>query len=139
MIQDKYVALPNGMRPPEVQKAFDDLFAEIDADGQLKALDVLEAFYELADRQWHSYSILPSTYKQMVEEWIKSHWMPNSLEFITQTAFITGALGLPGILEMLQKEVGNPHLDPDVQSEIAGAVKEIGGKIDDPYSGMPKK
>jgi len=138
VIQEKYRELPDGMEPAEVQKAFDGLFSEMATNAEPDVLDVVEALYQLADRQWHTYSVLPAEYKNRLEQWIDEHWLPTSLEFVMKVGFIAGSVGLPGVLSLLQTETRNHQLREEVRKAIVSMVEELTPKIHDPYHGMPK-
>lgn len=138
MFQDKYILLPDGMDPLDVQKCFDELLSEAETSVNLQVCDVLEALYELADRQWHSYTILPAEYKNRVEQWLKGHWLPSSVEFVVRVAFIAGCIGLPGVLQLFEADSHNPHLREDVRKNMVSILEELKPIIHDPYHGMPK-
>ena len=136
MIYEKYNKLPDGMTSVDVKAAFDELFAEIKATAVLEIPDVLEAIFQLADRQWHTYSILSQEYKDKIEVWVSEHWQSNSLDYVEKAGFIAGAIGLPGVLFILQSELNNPQVREEVRTAILGIIHEIGATIDNPYHEM---
>lgn len=95
MIHEKYNGLPDGLEPSEVRQTFDKLFAETSTDPNLEVMDVMEALYQLADRQWHTFSVLPPEHKERLERYISDHWQPTTLEFVVKVGFIAGSVGLP--------------------------------------------
>lgn len=137
MIQDKFILLPDGMESLEVQKNFDELLSDVESKTDLDVLDVMEALYQLADRQWHTYTILPAEYKKRVERWIGEHWLSSSLDFVRNVGFIAGSLGLPGLVHRLDADSRDPLLKDDVRREIINIVEELTPKIHDPYHDMP--
>lgn len=139
MLSDKYRDLPDGMDQHEVVKAFDELFRELADLPNLDDMDVLEAMYQLADRQWHAYEMLPMPYKERLQQWIDKHWHACDKMFVRKVGFIGGCVGLPGVLRRLEEELQNPEIPTDIRDEISKVTKDIQLAVDDPYFGMPKK
>jgi hypothetical protein len=131
-----YLNLPDSMEPPDVASEFERLLSEAAQPGIL-CVPVVEALWQLADRQWHTYELLRPDLRSRVEAWLRQHWLPDP-QFIKWVGGIAGHLGLPGVLPLLEetaREVSGTQLG----REIRQTLSEITPHIDDPYWSMRTK
>lgn len=100
----------------------------------MEVLTFMEVLDELADRQWHTYSLLPEPLKSRVEQLIILCWRDQP-EITDYALSIVSKLGLVEAWEFLL------GLDRQVMSiasreAIEEAEAEMSSTIADPYSGM---
>jgi hypothetical protein len=130
---EHYIQLPCGMEPADVASEFERLLAEAESSDPGSAL-VAEGFWELADRQWHTYEMMRPDLRLRVERWFHQHWLP-STDFIGFAGGVAAQLGLTGIIPLLERterEFGAVELG----REIREILHEISPHIEDPYWGM---
>ncbi|WP_431484030.1 hypothetical protein [Pseudomonas solani] len=106
----------------------------LQTQGDMEVLPFMEALDELADRQWHTYSLLPEPLKSRVEQLIILCWRDQP-EITDYALSIVSKLGLVEAWEFLL------GLDRQVMSiasreAIEEAEAEMSSTIADPYSGM---
>jgi hypothetical protein len=68
-----YRDLPDSMDQKEVLHYIDELLSASDRQKDDRG-EVAEALYELAMRHWHTYEMMPSNYKDRIDEWIAQNW-----------------------------------------------------------------
>lgn len=128
---DYYRSLPDGMAPEAIHRELEELLM---MHSEMSTLQLMEALEELADRQWHTYSLLAAPLKVCVEQLIISRWQ-DQLETTESILSIVSKLGLVGVWDFLM------GLDKQVMSAasreaIDDAEREMASTIADPYSGM---
>ena len=131
-----YQQLPDGMDAADVAREFERLLSEAEQSGASCA-QVAQAFWELADRQWHSYELLRPDLRLRVERWFQQHWSSDAA-FIRWVGGVAGGLGLAGLIPLLEqtaRELGDVKLG----REIRATLLEIEPHIDDPYWSMKKQ
>ncbi|MFK3682412.1 hypothetical protein [Pseudomonas sp. NPDC088890] len=80
-------------QPP--QSIRDEFEAILLAPDDMATLPLTEALYELADRQWHTYSLLDEALKGRLEQLLISRWR-DDLEITENLLSIVSRLGLGG-------------------------------------------
>lgn len=135
MLHTKYQDLPDSMDTAEVRQHFDEVLAAA-VTSKYDDHDVAETLWELADRQWHTYTLLDETTRESVENWIAAHWRTDSVDYLETLAAVTGRLGLRHTLDLFESALSTEALSPDVRREIERTVSELKPNVDDPYSGM---
>jgi hypothetical protein len=128
-----YMNLPDGMEAADVASEFEFLLAEAERPGVL-CVPVVEALWQLADRQWHTYELLRPDLLSRVEGWLRQHWSSDP-EFIRWVGGIAGQLGLPGVLPLLEG-TAREFSETQFGREISQTLREITPHIDDPYWSM---
>lgn len=100
----------------------------------MRTLQLMEALEELADRQWHTYSLLAPSLKARLEQLIISRWQ-DQLEITESVLLIIPRLGLMNAWDFI---VGlDRHMMSAASREaIDEAEAEMASTIADPYSGM---
>lgn len=128
---DYYRSLPEGMASETIQRELEALLL-VHAD--MSTLQLMEALEELADRQWHTYSLLAPSLKACVEQLIILRWQ-DQLEITESVLSIIPRLGLVNAWDFL---VGlDRHMMSAASREaIDEAEVEMASTIADPYSGM---
>ncbi|WP_267269561.1 hypothetical protein [Pseudomonas protegens] len=96
---------------------------------------IVKIILELSDRQWSSYSYMDETLKARVEDVLLKVWDGTDLEYVEDVIAISARLGLVRFFEFLSSRQ-DCEVSDEVAAEIKSAVVELGGNIDDPYSGM---
>ena len=56
---ERILSLPDCMPPEELEEEFQNLFTQSQHSDKEKNLLLLKAYLELANRQWHTYELLP--------------------------------------------------------------------------------
>jgi len=125
-----YKQLPDGMDAEDVAMEFERLLSEAEQPGVL-CVPVAEAFWELANRQWHTYELLRPDLRLRVVRWLKQHWLPNP-EFIRWVGGIAGNLGLAALIPLLER-TASEFSAVEFGRQIQETLREIGPHIDDPY------
>ena len=128
-----YVSLPEGMEAPDVANEFERLLTDAEQPGIL-CVPVVEALWQLADRQWHTYELLRPDLRSRVERWLQQHWLTDP-EFIKWVGGIAGSLGLPGVLPLLER-TASEFSETEFGREVQQTLREITPHIDDPFWSM---
>jgi hypothetical protein len=90
---------------------------------------------ELAERHWHTYTLLEETLRGAVDNRAMELWDRQSLRHVRALIRVIAQLGLKRSGEMLQREL-KCDLAEAIRAEIVEALNEFGATLDDPYSGM---
>ena len=125
-----YKQLPDGMNAADVAREFERLLAEAEQPGVL-CIPIAEAFWELADHQWHTYELLRPDLRLRVEQWFQQHWLPDR-EFVEWVGGVAGSLGLAALIPLLE-QTAREFSAVEFGREIQETLREIGPHIDDPY------
>lgn len=129
-----YRSLPEGMTAEAVERELEE-FLLMQAD--MGVIQFMEALDELADRQWHTYSLLSESLRFRLEKLIISRWQDQS-ELTGYSLSIISRLGLVkawDFLVTLDRQV----ISVASREAIEDAEVEMSLTISDPYSGMVKK
>ncbi len=70
----KYTNLPDSLSPDETRKLFKELLAVQPPQDPVDAIALAQAMDEVADRHWHTYTVLDSPTRKEVDEWVISNW-----------------------------------------------------------------
>ncbi len=100
--------------------------------GKKRKLNLLEAYSELSDRQWHTYHKLDLDLLRVIDSNLITLWDRDSLESTELVTSIVGALGLQNTYETIKKSLV-AKLPQDVEQEILETIKEFGDDITNPY------
>lgn len=119
-------------QPP--QSIRDEFEAILLTPDDMATLPLTEALYELADRQWHTYSLLDEALKGRLEQLLISRWR-DDLEITENLLSIVSRLGLAGVWEFLLG-LDKQRISAATREAIDDAVAEMADSIADPYSGM---
>lgn len=140
MIIEEILALPDSMKPAELEKYFRELldYADRMKAAGVNSADISVALRELSDRQWHTYEPLNEGIKDRIERWIEKAWDINSEKLVKNIIVIIAELGLANSFRLLTNSLDGPMPD-SVRREIIGAIAELKDNVADPYSGMKIK
>ena len=131
-----YADLPDGMDSAEIEPYFHELLEVAESPTTCDVAMVAEAFYELADRQWHAYEPLAPSVLERVDDWVVRNWDSSSLAFVDPIIGVIAHLGLPRSWKTLKLSIES-DLAPDVRAVIERAMTEFKrGDPLDPWSGM---
>jgi len=131
-----YKHLPDGMDAADVACEFEQLLSEAEQPGVL-CIPVVEALWQLADRQWHTYELLRPDLRLRVTRWLQQHWSSDP-EFIKWVGGVAGNLGLAAIIPLLE-QTARAFSETELGREIQETLREIGPHIEDPYWCMRTK
>lgn len=133
---NRYKELPDALKAAELEEEFEQLLSQADQPGVWRCA-AAQAFWELADRQWHTYEMLRPDLRQRVENWFQRHWSSEP-EFIEWVGGVAAQLGLAGLLPLLER-AAHDFSNVPLGREIEATLREIGSHIDDPYWEMRRK
>lgn len=131
----KYASLPDSLTPVETCRLFRELLALEQQPSSTEAIALAEAMDEIADRHWHTYSLLDDSTRRDVDAWVIRNWDHSSMAMTRLLISIIAKLGLAKSGDMLRREI-NVEMPLSVKEEIRGALREFGSNVDDPYSGL---
>jgi hypothetical protein len=141
----KYDNLPDYMDPEDLKKYFDELMDM--ANNPYAHYDfVIMGLYQLAERQWHTYTLLEEKVKNRVEEFISKIllsriWENKPTGFLIMTLVIIGNLGLSTSYELL-KEITEREPPTSYKKEMQRIIDEVDrgkkGQVNDPWAEGPK-
>jgi hypothetical protein len=134
----KYANLPDSLTPDVTRGLFKELLAVKQPQSSVDAVALAQAFDEVADRHWHTYTLLDDETRKDVDDWVIRSWDRSSLKKARALISVVAKLGLANSAEMLRREL-DLELPSSVRNEIEGALREFGSTVDDPYSGMRKR
>jgi hypothetical protein len=129
--------LPDIISPDEIWKLFEHLLLQSTLSDSESNLLLLKAFFELSDRQWHTYQPLPYGLLNKIDSELFSLWDRNSLESTEVLLGIVSHLGLVKTFENICSALDS-RLLTSVRQEILEAIDEFGASVADPYSGLSK-
>jgi len=132
----EYESLPDSMTASELSELFTNLIAIAHQQPKISRDLIMDALYELANRQWHTYSLIHDDVKILIETWIINNFNSESLKFVENATSIAPMLGLTVVVVYFKKLLQG-KLSPEVRKEIEGALQEYENCIANPYSGMP--
>ncbi len=101
------MSLPDAMDQALILQHFDELL-RIANGRQHDRDDIAQALFELADRYWHTYTMVPPDYKNRIEQWVADTWHDEALtrEYVETIAGIAGRLGLNHVLKLFGLSLG---------------------------------
>ncbi|MFZ6780787.1 hypothetical protein ACO0LD_28475 [Undibacterium sp. Ji83W] len=133
---DRISALPDELTYHQLEHEFACIIERIKSAPENQDSDILmSALFELADRQWNSYSLLSDTFRHQLDLLVLKIWSKDSLD---STEALMGIIARLGLTNAFSKVIlTNPHeLKDEIKTEIASAIVEFGDTVDDPYFGI---
>ncbi|MDR3576181.1 MAG: hypothetical protein P4L50_20120 [Anaerolineaceae bacterium] len=143
---ENYNEFPDYMPVEELQKHFNNLMDTTEGSNNINYDGVIDGLWELADRQWHTYSLLDHLTKARVEAFISKIllsdlWKCKKINFLRRILSIVGNLGLTNSYTLI-KEIRAQEVLPVYKQEVLSFIDEIDkfskGKVDDPYVSFKK-
>jgi hypothetical protein len=135
---EKYANAPDSMEPEEVLHLFEELLAMPQPSTPDEAILFSEALWEVANRQWHTYTPLNSKTKQVLNNWIVTNWDPSSLKMTKLLLGVIGNIGLSESLQHMKQVIANSKIPFVWRKEIGKDLDRIEENVEDPYFGMKK-
>jgi HEAT repeat protein len=135
---EKFINAPEGMESEDVRRLFEELLAMPKPATSEEATLMAEAFWEVADRQWHTYTRLDPTMRDAIDDWIFANWDPTSLKMTGWLIGVVGHVGLPKSVNFMRQALEG-ELPPPVRQRIQEALDEFGATVDDPYFKMKRE
>lgn len=132
----KYRELPDYLSVTELNSHFIELLGYIEANYNASPLEISEALYELAERQFNTYEHLEESLKERVDTWGVSIWNIDNFKLIDNLLSLIALLGLEKSFLTAKASLVNINLNPEVRKEIEATVTELEGNVSDPYSGF---
>lgn len=136
---EKYSNAPEGLDTEGVLRLFDELLTMPQPVNSDDATTMAEALWQVADRQWHTYSVLDSQTKRRLDNWIIVNWDPQSIKMTNWLLGVIGNIGLTDSLQHMQRALEKNEVSIAVREEILNAMKEFGNNIEDPYAKLRKR
>jgi hypothetical protein len=129
--------MPDVLDSEEVRRAFEELLAKPKPSSSDEAIDFAIALWEIADRQWHTYSQLDARTKKSLDDWIAANWNSKCEKM---TGYLLGVIGNVGLSNSFQlmKDSLDGQLPSAVRKKISEAINEFGATVEDPHSSMKK-
>lgn len=125
--------LPDFVSSESLKKEFNKIISETSKNvKESNNLLLLEAYFELSERQWHTYEILEPEILNKIDSIIITLWDKNSLESTESITGIVGMLGLQKTYEIILSSLSQ-KLKKDVKQEILETVEEFGDTVTNPY------
>ena len=137
MDTSKYTNLPDSLTQDETHHLFEELLAMEQPQSPDDAVALAQAMDEVADRHWHTYTLLDDTTRENIDAWVIRNWDRSSLKKARALIAIVAKLGLANSADLIRRQL-NLETSPSVKAEIECALREFGATVDDPYSGMRK-
>lgn len=131
----KYALLPDSLTPDETRSLFRELMATGEPPNAEEGAALADAMNEVADRHWHTYTLLDGTTRNAVDDWVVHHWDRTSLAKVRALICVIAKLGLTRSAALLRRELQFDMPSP-VRNEIDNALREFGSSVEDPYSGI---
>lgn len=129
-----FFELPDYLSDEELEQLFFEFISIYQGtrDNVEYALDVL---FELADRQWHTYTTIRPEVKTNIEIYLFSVINLESETIMDSILTIIPRLGLKKVFEYILNVKDNIS-NVKIINEIEGANHEYGEHVDNPYFGM---
>lgn len=121
------------MEASEVKLEFEKLL-DTDINDTISVYDICYALYQLADRQYHTYTILDKQTQDKIAIWVEKNWI-NDLQFISNLGMIGGSIGIRKICDLLKLHNTSDN-SLELKNEIEETLKEIEPNIDNPYADL---
>lgn len=128
----RYADLPESLPPEQIARHFEDVLSYAEGHDD-ETENISAALFELADRQYHSYQLISKALAVRISRWLISHWNPPTLSFVHRAAFISGALGLPEVVEFVEKLLNDGALPLELIDETRNFIHEVKPHANDPY------
>ncbi|MGC8787637.1 MAG: hypothetical protein ACP5Q1_09470 [Anaerolineae bacterium] len=139
-----YKKLPDYMTPADLRKYFEGILDEIENNPNLSEAHAIDALWELADRQWHTYTLIAPDLAERIERFIERAWIPlcdrQDTLSVGMVLSIVGNLGLKRSYDMIKRFAGLYH-DKTGQriDEFIHRIEVLNdGKIEDPYYNLKR-
>jgi hypothetical protein len=139
-----YKKLPDYLSPDELRMYFEDILRQIETRSEVDQSYFIDALWELADRQWHTYTLIAPDLAERIEAFIERIWIhlcdrQDSL-LVGKVLSIVGNLGLKRSYEMIKKFAGRYHSETGQRIDKFIQQVEVldNGKIEDPYYSLKK-
>ncbi|WP_442484804.1 hypothetical protein [Aeoliella sp. SH292] len=127
-----YEDLPDNVTCAELVKEFHTLLAEPQG---MSPLDLSDALFELASRQWNTFEHLSDEMKQMASAKVIEWWSDSDTRRAEALLGAIARLGLGDTLRLLQaRDIS--RMSDEVRQSLVEASSEFGETVDDPYSGL---
>ena len=134
-----YKKLPDYLSPDELRRYFEDILRQIETQPEVDQSYIIDALWELADRQWHTYTLIAPDLAERIEAFIEGVWVQlcdrQDSHLVVKVISIVGNLGLKRSYEMIKKFSGRYHSQTGQRiDEFIQQVEVLdNGKIEDPY------
>ncbi|MEO5912058.1 MAG: hypothetical protein ABIP95_14300 [Pelobium sp.] len=125
-----YEDLKDILTVEEINAEFNKLL-DIAEQRKISKFNICDALWELADRQYHTYTFFDIKIKNRITIWLTQNWN-TEFQFIEKIGRIAGSIGLKAVVELLKESLSN-DLPANVEREIKETLLEIEPHIADPY------
>ena len=125
--------LPDFMAVSELEAAFRELLSMTEVDSPDGNIGLLDAYFELAERQSNTYQLLDPDLRNAVDANVIHLWDKTSLESTEILTGIVAHLGLRQTFDLMTSALEG-DLPAEVRNEIEEAIRELGDTVEDPYA-----
>lgn len=130
--------LPDGMDTNSIEKEFWSIVRAYKDNPYVPSEEcnlLLSTLFELSDRQWSTYTLLPNNLRDLLDSMILNFWQRESLDSTEKLLGVISRLGLVKAFSELTT-LDPADLSPDVAREIQSGINEFGEGVHDPYFRM---
>ena len=121
----------------ELHEYWRTLLAELEDTQVPTPAQAAAALRELADRQWHTYTLIAPEINQQIDIWVCEHWALAPRSYIINLLSIIGNLGLPKSYTFVKRVLAQ-DVEAATRELIESLVRQVGEHIDDPYFDLPQ-
>ena len=132
---ERIILLPDILLCESIEKEFKKLISETKYTNNKNNKNLLTAYFELAERQWHTYKLLDLSLLQEIDSILITLWDSECLESTEIIIGIIGMLGLQKTYDMIKSSISQ-KLSEEIKQEILEAIEEFGDTITNPYSSL---
>lgn len=132
------------MPPADLRKYFEGILGEIENNPNVNEVRAIDALWELADRQWHTYTLIAPDLAERIERFVEQVWIPicdrRDAPSVGKVLSIIGNLGLKRSYVMIKGFAGLYH--DEIGQRIDEFIHQVevlnDGNIEDPYYDLKK-
>ena len=125
--------LPEQMAPIKIEEEIKKLNKIKERGNKAKNFLILEAYLELAYRQYHTNKLLERHLREELDNNIISLWDKECIESTESILALVGRLGLSKSFEIVKSSV-NDKMDDEIREEIEAAIEEYKNGVENPYN-----
>jgi hypothetical protein len=136
-----YNKLPDYLPKDVLKKYFYGLLETASNSEDVDVDSIINGLWELANRQWHTYTVLDDNIKSRIDKliiqiFIKSDWKNKPVVFLRSILSIIGNLGLVDSYKLIKdyhkQEKDSPY-QQEIDNFIDGIDKHRKGQVEDPF------
>ena len=127
-----YEQLPDNMDASVLSAEFKTLLTLNYSDFEDREEDLMEAWKHLAERQFHTWTLINQNLKKEINQWFLTQWN-TEIVFLHALESIIPSLGLEKIRQHLM-QLDLSKLNPIAETIVTDILEELDQDISDPYA-----